>query len=76
MADQVTAINERVIAAGGFIDKLLAEIGRTIVGQSPAMDRVRRMVEICARSDANVLLCGETGVGKDLIASTATGMLP
>ncbi len=27
------------------------------------------MIEICARSDANVLLCGETGVGKDLIAS-------
>ena len=24
------------------------------------------MVEICARTDANVLLFGETGVGKDL----------
>ena len=31
---------------------------------------VRRLIEICTRSDANVLLCGETGVGKDLIAST------
>jgi len=27
------------------------------------------MVEICAKSDANVLLCGETGVGKDLIST-------
>ena len=27
------------------------------------------MVEICFRTDANVLLVGETGVGKDLIAS-------
>ena len=40
-----------------------------IVGRSPAMDRVKRMIEICARTDANVLLCGETGVGKDLIAA-------
>jgi DNA-binding NtrC family response regulator len=40
-----------------------------IVSCSPAMDRVKRMIEICARTEANVLLYGETGVGKDLIAS-------
>ncbi len=34
------------------------------------MDRVKRMVEICVKTDANVLLCGETGVGKDLLATT------
>ncbi len=44
-------------------------IDEAIVGSSQAMSRVRRMVEICARTDANVLLCGETGAGKDLIAS-------
>lgn len=46
-----------------------AEVSRTIVGQSAAMDQVRRMVEVCARTDANVLLCGETGAGKDLIST-------
>jgi len=45
------------------------DIEAEIVGQSAAMVRVKRMVEICARTDANVLLCGETGVGKDLVAS-------
>ncbi len=45
-----------------------ADIDQAIVGSSPVIARVRRMVEICSRSDANVLLCGETGVGKDLIA--------
>jgi DNA-binding NtrC family response regulator len=45
-------------------------IERQIVGQSAAMGRVKHMVGICARTDANVLLCGETGCGKDLIAST------
>jgi len=47
-----------------------ADVDRAVVGDSPAMGRVKRMVEICARTDANVLLCGETGVGKDLIAQT------
>jgi len=45
-------------------------IERQIVGHSEAMGRVKHMVGICARTDANVLLCGETGCGKDLIAST------
>ncbi len=46
-----------------------AEVEQSIVGRSPTMDRVKRMVEISAKTDANVLLCGETGVGKDLIAA-------
>jgi DNA-binding NtrC family response regulator len=33
------------------------------------MKQVRRMIKISARTDANVLLSGETGAGKDLIAS-------
>jgi len=45
-------------------------IDRQIVGRSAAMGRVKHMVGICARTDANVLLCGETGCGKDLIAAT------
>jgi len=46
-----------------------AEIKESIVGRSAAMARVKRMVEISSRTDSNVLLYGETGVGKDLIAS-------
>ena len=46
-----------------------ADIGGALVGQSGAMEQVKRMVEICARTDANVLLCGETGVGKDLVST-------
>ena len=46
-----------------------ADVDAAIVGRSAAMDRVKRMVEICAKTDANVLLCGETGVGKDLLAT-------
>ena len=39
------------------------------VGRSAGMERVKRMVEIAAKTDANVLLHGETGTGKDLLAS-------
>ncbi|MCE5303304.1 MAG: sigma-54 dependent transcriptional regulator [Planctomycetaceae bacterium] len=47
-----------------------ADVEATIVGGSAGIERVRRMVEISAQTDANVLLCGETGVGKDLLATT------
>jgi two-component system, NtrC family, response regulator PilR len=54
-------------AAPGAVHAL-PEIDHEIIGHSAVMGRVRRMVEICARTDANVLLCGETGAGKDLVA--------
>jgi len=39
-----------------------------IVGQSPALREVLQLVEMVAPSDSTVLLLGETGTGKDLIA--------
>ena len=39
-----------------------------IVGQSPALRKVLQLVEKVAASDSTVLLLGETGTGKELIA--------
>jgi formate hydrogenlyase transcriptional activator len=39
-----------------------------IVGDSPALQRVLRLVETVAASDSTVLLLGETGTGKELVA--------
>jgi formate hydrogenlyase transcriptional activator len=39
-----------------------------IVGQSPALRHVLELVETVASSDSTVLLLGETGTGKELIA--------
>ncbi len=43
-----------------------AEFG--LIGQSPAMQEVYRLTALAARSNASVLLLGETGTGKELIA--------
>ncbi|CUQ65145.1 Formate hydrogenlyase transcriptional activator (fragment) [Candidatus Nitrospira inopinata] len=39
-----------------------------IVGESPALKRVLKQVEIVAPTDSTVLILGETGTGKELIA--------
>ncbi|MBN1790190.1 MAG: sigma-54-dependent Fis family transcriptional regulator [Bacteroidales bacterium] len=39
-----------------------------MVGKSPAMQEVLQMVKKIARTDANVLITGENGTGKELIA--------
>ena len=46
-----------------------AAIDREIVGASPPMKHLKHLVRLCAESDSHVLLCGETGTGKDLTAS-------
>ena len=43
-------------------------IGERIVGQSPAMQEVYKLIGRVAGSDATVLVCGETGTGKELAA--------
>jgi PAS domain S-box-containing protein len=39
-----------------------------IVGQSPAMQRIFRLVELLRERDATVLLTGESGTGKEVVA--------
>jgi two-component system C4-dicarboxylate transport response regulator DctD len=39
-----------------------------ILGRSPAIDRLRRMIQELADADANALILGETGTGKELVA--------
>jgi len=45
------------------------EEGRSgMVGRSPAMLDLYEQIEVAARTDVPVLICGETGVGKELAA--------
>ena len=47
-----------------------------IVGSSPALLAVLRKLEQVAPTDSTVLICGETGTGKELIARAIHGRSP
>ena len=46
----------------------LSGLDRVLVGQSQPMQRLRETMALVADSDASVLVHGETGTGKDLVA--------
>src|SRR6267154_2151702 len=49
-------------------------IGEGIVGRSRALRDVLEQIEMVAPTDATVLICGETGTGKELIARAVHNM--
>lgn len=44
-------------------------LSKTIIGKDPALKSLLRSVKIVAPTDATVLITGETGTGKELIAA-------
>ncbi|MBA2499970.1 MAG: MoxR family ATPase [Chitinophagaceae bacterium] len=62
-AEDIRLINERVVHAGSFIEKLREEVSHVIVGQSHMLDRLL----IGLLSNGHVLLEGVPGLAKTLI---------
>jgi two-component system nitrogen regulation response regulator NtrX len=50
---------------------LQAELGRraTLIGEGPAMQQVRALIDRVAPTEARVLITGESGTGKELVAA-------
>lgn len=53
-----------------YLKGRLEEITRfdNIIGKSPAMEKIFELIPVVAQSDSTVLITGETGSGKELIA--------
>jgi DNA-binding NtrC family response regulator len=60
----------RLVRAEREASELRAEFGYfdEVIGQSPAMQQLREHVGRAARAQANVLISGERGTGKELVA--------
>lgn len=76
MGDHLHGLREKQNLAQG-LDRVRTEVAELrdqlaveseLIGNSPALDRVRQIVSRVARTDATVLIRGESGVGKELVA--------
>jgi DNA-binding NtrC family response regulator len=59
MANKTTALETRLKAAEGVA---------VLIGETPSMQQVRRLIDTIAPTDASVMILGETGTGKELVA--------
>ncbi|MGZ8219892.1 nitric oxide reductase transcriptional regulator NorR [Methylomagnum sp.] len=57
----------RGLVAAELVSEALAR-SSPVLGESPAMRELNREIDIVAQSDLTVLLLGETGVGKEVLA--------
>lgn len=53
-----------------------AGLEAVLVGKSPVMERLRRQVSAVAASEADALIIGETGAGKEVVARAMHGFSP
>jgi len=59
---------QRVVKVADFLIQETVG-GRELIGHSPCMGRLRELIQRVARTDATVLISGENGTGKELVAN-------
>jgi two-component system response regulator AtoC len=54
----------------------LEDCALRLIGNSPGIQKVRELISRVAPTDSTVLICGESGVGKELVAESVHAMSP
>lgn len=74
--DDLRALLRRVLAARDLAPAAGAEEGRTLIGESPAMRKLRSQVDLYASSAFPALIEGESGSGKERVAFSLHHLSP
>lgn len=75
---EVDALKERLEQENAYLqDEILSERAHhDLIGQSPALLRIAKQVDLVGPTDANVMIWGEGGTGKSLIAAAIHKVSP
>ena len=65
----LSRIADAQLTLGNSIDDVSFKAGSGSLGKSPAMRKIERLVARLRESDSSVLITGESGVGKEVVAS-------
>ncbi len=70
---QVEELIDRLLGASGPAEKFSSakharRHERLLIGESAPMQEIHALIDLAASTDATVLICGETGTGKELVA--------
>ena len=70
MTDRLQDAKDKLVQEKSYLEsEIQSELGfEEIIGQSPALREVLKNVRVVAPTDSTVLLLGETGTGKELVA--------
>ncbi|OFZ22725.1 MAG: nitric oxide reductase transcription regulator [Bdellovibrionales bacterium GWB1_55_8] len=61
-------VEKRGLVARDLVESANEMIGSFLIGTSPPIEKLRKEIEFGAKSDLTVLVSGETGTGKELVA--------
>ncbi|WP_195819882.1 sigma-54 interaction domain-containing protein [Roseobacter sp. MH60115] len=69
--DEIAALRDRLEQENAYLQEAIniERAHHDIIGQSPAIRQVITQIELVSRTEANVLITGESGSGKSLVAS-------
>lgn len=69
-ADRLEQCVARAALRSRLHDRSTAGASPRLIGESPAIERLRQQIARIAATDETVLICGESGVGKELVAES------